>query len=138
MTHMLSSVFFGQESLSVLAQVIVAVGFAAFVVVLSALFGKRATHRSPADVPYESGIIPIGKGNPMFSVKFYVVAMLFVIFDLEVVFLYPWAVIFKDFIIHNSEAFIAMTVFIGILLGAYLYALGKGTFQWHKNPEPTK
>lgn len=131
-------IMMGQEYLSILVQVIVAIGFAAMIVVLSALFGKRAGHRAPADVQYESGIVPIGKGNPMFSVKFYVVAMLFVVFDLEVVFLYPWAVIFKDFIVHNSEAFIAMTIFIGILLVAYLYAFGKGAFQWHKNPTPNR
>lgn len=126
----------GQEALSILFQVIVAIGFAAVVVVLSSLFGKRAHHRAPADVPYESGIVPVSAGNPMFDVKFYVVAMLFVIFDLEVVFLYPWAVIFKDFVINNSEAFISMSIFIGILLVAYLYALGKGVFNWHKNPVP--
>lgn len=137
-TQAAENVFIGKEMLSAMAQVIVAVGFAAVVVLLSAVCGKRASHRAPADVPYESGIVPVGKGNPMFAVKFYVVAMLFVIFDLEVVFLYPWAVIFKDFVIQNREAFVSASVFIGILLAAYLYALGKGVFKWHENPEPGK
>lgn len=136
MTETLASFLTGQESLSALIQVFVALGFAGIVVVLSSLFGKRAQHRDPADVPYESGIVPTGKGNPMFSVKFYVVAMLFVIFDLEVVFLYPWAVIFRDYVMNHSEAFISVCIFLAILFVAYLYAFGKGVFQWHKNPEP--
>ena len=62
------------------------------------------------------------------------VAMLFVIFDLEVVFLYPWAVNFRDYVMMNPESFTAMCIFIGILLVAYLYALGKGALNWHHDP----
>lgn len=109
-------------------------GLAGMILLLSILMGKRSSVRKPADIPYECGMIPMGEGAPMFSVKFYMVAMLFVIFDLEVVFLYPWAVNFRDYIMMNPESFTAMCIFIGILLVAYLYALGKGALNWHHDP----
>ena len=110
-----------QEFFSVLVQVAAALGLAGMILLLSILMG-------------ECGMIPMGEGAPMFSVKFYMVAMLFVIFDLEVVFLYPWAVNFRDYIMMNPESFTAMCIFIGILLVAYLYALGKGALNWHHDP----
>ena len=115
-----------QEFFSVLVQVAAALGLAGMIL----LMGKRSSVRKPADIPYECGMIPMGEGAPMFSVKFYMVAMLFVIFDLEVVFLYPWAVNFRDYIMMNPESFTAMC----ILLVAYLYALGKGALNWHHDP----
>ena len=123
-----------QEFFSVLVQVAAALGLAGMILLLSILMGKRSSVRKPADIPYECGMIPMGEGAPMFSVKFYMVAMLFVIFDLEVVFLYPWAVNFRDYIMMNPESFTAMCIFIGILLVAYLYALGKGALNWHHDP----
>ena len=117
-----------------LVQVVAALGLAGIILLLSILMGKRSSVRKPADIPYECGMIPMGEGAPMFSVKFYMVAMLFVIFDLEVVFLYPWAVNFRDYIMMNPESFTAMCIFIGILLVAYLYALGKGALNWHHDP----
>ena len=117
-----------------LVQVAAALGLAGMILLLSILMGKRSSVRKPADIPYECGMIPMGEGAPMFSVKFYMVAMLFVIFDLEVVFLYPWAVNFRDYIMMNPESFTAMCIFIGILLVAYLYALGKGALNWHHDP----
>ena len=104
-----------QEFFSVLVQVVAALGLAGIILLLSIL-------------------MPVGEGAPMFSVKFYMVAMLFVIFDLEVVFLYPWAVNFRDYVMLNPESFTAMCIFIGILLVAYLYALGKGALNWHRDP----
>lgn len=123
-----------QEFFSVLVQVVAALGLAGIILLLSILMGKRSSVRKPADIPYECGMIPMGEGAPMFSVKFYMVAMLFVIFDLEVVFLYPWAVNFRDYVMMNPESFTAMCIFIGILLVAYLYALGKGALNWHHDP----
>ena len=92
-----------QEFFSVLVQVVAALGLAGIILLLSILMGKRSSVRKPADIPYECGMIPMGEGAPMFSVKFYMVAMLFVIFDLEVVFLYPWAVNFRDYVMMNPE-----------------------------------
>ena len=73
-----------------------------------------------------------------FSIKFYLVAILFLVFDLEVIFLYPWALGFKDFVVNNGAAFGAMTVFIAVLMIAYLYAVGKGAITWHRNPAPRR
>ena len=75
-------------------------------------------------------MLPIGEGAPRFSVKFYLGAMLFVIFDIEVVFMYPWAVQFRELILTNSMALLSMASFVGVLAIAYLYVLKKGALDW--------
>ena len=75
-------------------------------------------------------MLPIGEGAPRFSVKFYLVAMLFVIFDIEVVFMYPWAVQFADLVQQNGMVIWSMASFVTILTIAYLYALKKGALNW--------
>lgn len=75
-------------------------------------------------------MLPIGDGAPRFSVKFYLVAMLFVIFDIEVVFLYPWAVQFRDMIQESTVPLLSAAGFAGILALAYVYALKKGALNW--------
>ena len=119
--------------LPILIQVAVAIGFAAMILILSVLFGKRAKDNRAKVTPYECGMLPEGDGAPRFSIKFYIVAMLFVIFDIEVVFLYPWAVIFRDFVMENAMAFWSMTSFIVVLFIAYLYAVRKGVITWTRN-----
>ena len=107
--------------------------------ILSIVFGRRSKMRSAMDVPYECGNIPEGDGSPsFFSIKFYLVAILFLVFDLEVIFLYPWALGFQDVVMNNGDAFAAMTAFIGVLMVAYLYAVGKGAITWHRNPSPRR
>ena len=76
---------------------------------------------------YESGMEPVRTARERFSVKFYLVAMMFIIFDIEIVFMYPWAVKFREF---GLFGFIEMMVFIGILLVGYLYILKKGALRW--------
>ena len=106
-----------QEYFSALIQLIAGFGFAGLIIVLSIAFGRRSKMRSAMDVPYECGNVPEGDGAPaFFSIKFYLVAILFLVFDLEVVFLYPWALGFKDFVMNNGAAFGAMTVFIAVLM----------------------
>lgn len=73
---------------------------------------------------------PIGDGAPRFSVKFYLVAMLFVLFDIEVVFMYPWAVQFRELLADGPTALLSMAGFAGILALAYVYALKKGALSW--------
>ena len=119
-----------EHYLPVLLQVIVALGFAVAVLVLSVVFGRAGTRNSTKDTPYECGMQPIGEGAPRFSVKFYLVAMLFVLFDIEVVFMYPWALQFRDLIAHGPTALASMAGFAGILLVAYVYALKKGALNW--------
>ena len=122
-----------REYLPVLLQIIVAIGFAASALLVSVLLGKTGTRRTPAkDTPYECGMIPQGEAQPRFSVKFYLVAMLFILFDLEIVFMYPWAVVYKEAIGHSSVIFWSMLSFIAILMVGYVYALKKGALDFRK------
>lgn len=119
------------EYFPVLLQIAIAGGFAGVTLLVSVLFGKSAARTRMKDSPYECGMLPIGEAQPRFSVKFYIVAMLFVLFDIEVVFLYPWAVIFKDFVAANGASiFWAALSFVTILLVAYGYAWKKGALEW--------
>ncbi|MBC8094341.1 MAG: NADH-quinone oxidoreductase subunit A [Akkermansiaceae bacterium] len=119
-----------QDYLPVLLQVLIAVGFAVTVLGSSIIFGRTGTTNKTKDSAYECGMLPIGEGAPRFSVKFYLVAMLFVIFDIEVVFMYPWAVQFRDLIHEGPIALVSMAGFAGTLVFAYVYALKKGALNW--------
>ena len=90
------------QYLPVLLQLAVATGFAVSTLLVSVLLGKSAKSNAIKDSAYECGMLPIGDDKPRFSVKFYVIAMLFVIFDIEVVFMYPWAVTFKNFMANGQ------------------------------------
>lgn len=126
-----------QEYFSALIQLIAGFGFAGMIIVLSIIFGRRAKLRNAQNVPYECGNRPEGEGAPaFFSIKYYMVAILFLVFDLEVVFLYPWALGFKDIVLENGSAFASMAIFIAVLMVAYLYAVAKGVIVWHRNPDP--
>ena len=116
--------------LPVLFQILIAFGFAGFVLLASVVFGRAARRNQTKDTPYECGMLPIGEGAPRFSVKFYLVAMLFVLFDIEVVFMYPWAVQFRDLVAKSPVALASMAGFAGVLLIAYAYALRKGVLNW--------
>ena len=120
-----------ENYLPVLFQVIVATGFAATVLALSVILGRAGRHNADKDMAYECGMKPIGDGASRFSVKFYLVAMLFVLFDIEVVFMYPWAVQFRDLLSSGGgTALVSMAGFAGILALAYVYALKKGALNW--------
>ena len=118
------------DYLPVLFQVLIAIGFAVATLTASVIFGRSAKTNKTKDSAYECGMLPIGDGAPRFSVKFYLVAMLFVIFDIEVVFMYPWAVQFRDLVKVNPTALASMAGFAGILVFAYVYALKKGALNW--------
>lgn len=120
-----------ENYLPVLLQVVIAIGFAVTTLALSVVFGRSAKRNATKDMAYECGMLPIGEGSPRFSVKFYLVAMLFVIFDIEVVFMYPWAVQFRDLTMqHGATALTSMAGFAGVLAIAYIYALKKGALNW--------
>ncbi len=103
-----------------------AMGIAAGMVALSALLGWRRPSRVKAQ-PYECGMTPTGDASHRFSVKFYLVAMLFILFDVEVVFLYPWAVIFREL---GMFGFYEMLVFIAVILVGFFYIWKKGVLDW--------
>jgi NADH-quinone oxidoreductase subunit A len=110
---------------------ILAIGLAFLVVALGHLFGPRhATERKSQ--PYESGMKPIGPGTRRISVRFYLVAVLFILFDIEIIFFLPWAVVLRTFLARSLGifAFVEMTIFIIILMVGYVYAWKKGALEW--------
>jgi NADH-quinone oxidoreductase subunit A len=110
---------------------ILAIGMAFLVVALGHLFGpRRPTERKSQ--PYESGMKPIGPGTRRISMSFYLVAVLFILFDIEIVFFLPWAVALRTFMAQSLGifAFIEMTIFIIILMVGYVYAWKKGAMEW--------
>ena len=110
---------------------LLAFGFAAGTLVLSVLVGKRGKDSVIKDTAYECGMLPVGEGSTRLSIKFYLVAMLFILFDIEVVFLYPWAIIYRQMLTENAPLiFGSMFCFLGILFIGYIYALKKGAFNW--------
>jgi len=109
----------------------VAVAFAGGTLVFSVLVGKVGKRYKVKDMPYECVMLPVGEGSTRMSVKFYLVAMLFILFDIEVVFLYPWAVVYREMLKTDANLiFGSMLSFLGILFIGYLYALKKGAFDW--------
>ena len=121
-----------REYLPVLLQIIVAISFAASALLVSIVMGKTGKRTRAKDSAYECGMVPQGGGQPRFSVRFYLVAMLFILFDLEIVFMYPWAVVYKESIAQSSLIFWSMLSFISILMIGYIYALKKGALDWKK------
>jgi NADH-quinone oxidoreductase subunit A len=110
----------------ILVQVIIAMGLAAVLIGASTILGKRA--RSPLkDTPYESGMAPVGSARERFSVKFYLVGMIFILFDIEAVFLYPWVVVYRDL---KMFGFLEMLVFVLLVLVGFFYVWKKGALDW--------
>src|SRR5271169_546882 len=110
----------------VLLQVALAMVIAGALVALSYLLGKRVKDKVK-DQPYECGMTPVGDARERFSVKFYLVAMVFILFDIETVFLYPWAVVFREL---RMFAFVEMLVFVALILSGFFYIWKKGALAW--------
>src|SRR5271154_6067030 len=110
----------------IFVQVLIAMVLAAALITISYVFGKRVRNRVK-DMPYESGIVPTGDARQRFSVKFYLVGMLFILFDIEAIFLYPWAVVYKEL---KLFAFFEMLVFIALVLAGFFYIWKKGALDW--------
>ena len=122
-----------KEYLPILLQVIIAIGFAASALIVSVVLGKAAKSNAAKDSAYECGMQAEGPSQPRFSVKFYLVAMLFILFDIEIVFSYPWAVVFREFIEQGDRTiFWSMLSFVGILTVGYVYAIMKGALDWKR------
>ena len=111
----------------------VAVAFAFGTLLVSVVVGWRSRRNKMKDTPYECGMLPIGEGSTRMSVKFYLVAMLFILFDIEVIFMFPWAVVYREMLQDTATRnmiFGSMVSFLGILFIGYLYALKKRAFDW--------
>jgi NADH-quinone oxidoreductase subunit A len=119
--------------LPVLMQLLVAGGIAAGMIVLSAILGQRKFSRVKMQA-YECGITPTGDAQHRFSVKFYLVAMLFILFDVEAIFLIPWALVYKELLkTYGMFGFWEMLIYIGIVLVGFVYVWKKGVFDWNRD-----
>ena len=110
----------------VLLQALVAMALAAGLLTVSYLLGKRVKNRVK-DMPYESGMVPTGDARQRFSVKFYLVGMLFILFDIEAIFLYPWAVVYRELLMPG---FVEMLIFVILILSGFFYIWKKGALDW--------
>ncbi len=109
----------------------VVTAFAVGTLIASVVFGKLGRRNVVKDTPYECGMLPVGDASSRLSVRFYLVAMLFILFDIEVIFLFPWAVVYREMLAVNANLiFGSMLSFLGILFVGYIYALKKGAFDW--------
>ncbi len=114
------------DYLPILIQFVFAAGFVALVLLISNYLGPKR-HSKNKDVSFECGVEQHGNARIPFSVKYFVVAILFVLFDVEVIFMYPWAVNFRDL---GVEAFWKMVLFMGLLLIGFYYVIKKGALEW--------
>jgi NADH-quinone oxidoreductase subunit A len=110
----------------ILVQGLIAMVLAAALIAISYIFGKRVRNRVK-DMPYESGMVPTGDARHRFSVKFYLVGMLFILFDIEAIFLYPWVVVYREL---RMFAFVEMLVFVILILSGFFYIWKKGALDW--------
>jgi NADH-quinone oxidoreductase subunit A len=123
---------YSQVYFPVLVQIAIAIALAAGLIGASSLLGKRA--RSPLkDTPYESGMAPVGSARERFSVKFYLVGMIFILFDIEAVFLYPWAMVYREL---KMFAFGEMFVFVALIMVGFFYVWKKGALDWASEKAP--
>ena len=128
-----------EDYVPVFLQVVAGILFAVSTLAISVLIGKRGRRTPAKDMPYECGKDPIGPTHSRFSIKFYLVAMLFILFDIEVVFMYPWAMVYREMLHGPAQhlswgIFFSMFTFLGILFVGFLYALKKKAFDWTHNP----
>src|SRR5580658_4503960 len=110
----------------VLLQALIAMAVATGMIGISYILGKKVRNRVK-DMPYECGIVPTGSARERFSVKFYLVGMLFIVFDIETVFLFPWVVVYREL---KMFGFCEMLVFIVLVLSGFFYIWKKGALDW--------
>jgi NADH-quinone oxidoreductase subunit A len=120
----------------VVLQALLAMGMAMGLLVASRVLGKRVRNRVK-DMPYESGIVPTGDARERFSVKFYLVGMLFILFDIEAIFLYPWVVVFREPGMAKL-AFVEMLAFVILILSGFFYIWRKGALDWSGADHPRR
>ena len=114
------------EYVAIAVIVVLATLIALIAIGLGTLFGPRKPSEAKS-IPYESGIVPIGEGTRRMPVRFYLIAVLFILFDIEVIFFLPWAIVFRQL---GWFGLIEMVIFIVILLVGYVYAWKKGALEW--------
>ena len=118
--------------LPALVQIILGLSIPAIILIVSHVFGQRAKGNYIKDKAYECGLPMEGKPHPRFAVKFYVTAMLFILFDIEVVFLVPWALVYREFLAAGIAITAATAVFLGVLVLGLAYEFKRGALEWDK------
>jgi NADH-quinone oxidoreductase subunit A len=118
--------------LPALVQIVLGLSIPAIILIVSHLFGQRAKGNYIKDKAYECGLPMEGKPHPRFAVKFYVTAMLFILFDIEVVFLVPWALVYREFLAAGIAITAATAVFLGVLVLGLAYEFKRGALEWDK------
>ena len=118
-----------ENYLNILITFILAAGFVSVSLILTHFVGPRINKKVKM-MPYESGVDTVGETRIRFSIRFFLIALLFIIFDIEIVFLYPWAVVFKDFLTMGSFIFFEMVVFLFILVFGFVYVWKNGALEW--------
>jgi len=114
-------------------QTVLALVIACALVTLSYVIGRKVKNKVK-DMPYECGIAPTGDARERFSVKFYLVAMLFILFDIEAIFLYPWVVVYKPL---KMFAFVEMLIFVALVMAGFFFVWKKGVLDWaHSDRDP--
>ena len=108
---------------------LVAAGFTFVSLIMTHIIGPRINNPVKM-MPYESGVDPVAETRIRFSIRFFIIALLFIIFDIEIVFLYPRAVVFKDFLSFGTFIFFEMVIFLAILLFGYVYVWRNGALEW--------
>ncbi|WPJ98013.1 NADH-quinone oxidoreductase subunit A [Coraliomargarita algicola] len=116
----------------ILVQILIAAGIGAFVIIASHIFGQRGTDTAIKNTPYECGMLAEGSGHAPFAIKFYVTAMLFILFDIEVVFLFPWVLTFREFLSANLPIVLPVFFFLFVLVLGLFYELKKGAIEWEQ------
>jgi NADH-quinone oxidoreductase subunit A len=118
---------------SLVIHIVVCVGLALSTWIGSLLLGRIGTRTGVKDIAYECGMLPEKGPQPRFSVKFYLVAMLFILFDIEIVFLYPWSVVYREYLMqYGINILVTLVTFSVILFVGYIYAIKKGALNWSK------
>ena len=116
----------------ILVQFSIATGIGVVILVASHVFGQRGTPTAIKDSPYECGMLAVGSGHARFAVKFYITAMLFILFDIEVVFLIPWVMVFREFLAASLPILLPVFFFLFVLILGLAYELKKGAIEWEK------
>ncbi|HEX9786194.1 MAG TPA: NADH-quinone oxidoreductase subunit A [Opitutaceae bacterium] len=120
------------EFVPILVQLVLAFGLAVVIITASSFLGQRAAKNKIKDSAYECGVPASGQTKTRFSVKFFVTAMLFILFDIEVIFLVPWAFVYREFLSEGLPIVLPGLFFLGVLILGLFYEVRKGALDWEK------
>lgn len=128
----MNNLYLTEDYLPILIQILVALGFVVFVMIITHLITRKRIRTPRKEENFECGIELHGNARFPFSVKYFLVAILFVLFDVELVFFYPWAVNFKE---TDWSGFLYMMIFLGVFLFGFYYIYRKGAFNWNEDKD---